>query len=104
MKKLCYMVLGILSFLVLAVIVGVRINLIRTFVTLSPDMLKMLSFVVAYGPMILLACWGLVYFWGKGIKILFVILLFVVIVCGVIAFGFPDVITKIFGANAQIII
>ena len=98
MKKFLYMVLGLLSLLTMATIVGMQIHAIHPFLNFSADVMKMLDYVNNFGAMILLAGWALVYFWGKGLKIIMTVLVLIIVALGVIAFFFPDLITKVFGA------
>lgn len=98
MKKLFCMVLGLLSVLVMCVLVVMQINAVHPFLNLSSEATKMFEFVNSFGAMILVAGWSLVYFWGRGLKALFSVIVLIVIACGIVAFGFPSLITKVFGA------
>jgi hypothetical protein len=98
MKKFLYMVLGLLSLLTMATIVGMQINALHPFLNFSTDVMKMLNYVNNFGAMILLASWSLVYFWGKGLKVIMSILVLLIVALGVVAFCFPELITKVFGA------
>lgn len=98
MKKFCYMVLGLLSILVMAVMIVVQIDLIHPFLSLSTELMKLFLYVNTYGAIILIAGWSLVYFWGKGAKVIPTFVVLVLIALGIVVFCFPDSITKIFGA------
>lgn len=98
MKKFLYMVLGLLSLLTMATIVGMQIHSIHPFLNFSADVMQMLDYVNNFGAMILLASWTLVYFWGKGLKVIMTVLVLLIVAVGIVAFCFPDLITKVFGA------
>jgi len=98
MKKFLYMVLGLLSLLTMVTIVGMQINTVHPFLNFSENVMKMLFYVNNFGAMILLAGWTLVYFWGKGLKVVMTVLAILIVALGIIAFCFPDLITKVFGA------
>lgn len=98
MKKFLYMVLGLLSLLTMATIVGMQIHAIHPFLNFSADVMKMLDYVNNFGAMILLASWTLVYFWGKDLKVIMTVLVLLIVAVGIVAFCFPDLITKVFGA------
>ncbi len=99
MKKVLYIILSVLAFLYLTwmVVWGINTEIVSFITITSIDMLKAILYINAYMGIGILALTLLVYFWGKGIKILFLILTILVITAGVFVFGFPDTVKSIFG-------
>lgn len=98
MKKLLYVLLALLGLALMALLVLNRVNTIHAFMTIPADLLPAAVYVSAYGALVLVSLFTLVTFTGKGIfRILLLILTVLVIAAGVIAFGFPQVITNLLG-------
>lgn len=96
MKKLLSYILALLALVYLAFMVGMEINSIHAFITIDPDLLTYLGYVETWGGLALVASSLLVFFWGKGLKILMLLITILVIAAGVVAFFFPGLITSIF--------
>lgn len=96
MKKALFHILALLGLIYLAFVVGLEVNSIHTFFTIDPAILDKLQFVKLYAGYGLVALSLLTFYWGKGLKVILLILTILVIAVGVIAFFFPDLITKVF--------
>lgn len=98
MKKLLNLVLALAGLALLAFLVLLEVNSIHAFVAIPVDLADTINYVVQYGAMAVLGVWVLVYFAGKGVlRVLLVLITLIVLALGVIAFGFPDLITQVFG-------
>lgn len=98
MKKVLKLILAMLGLLLLAFLVLLEVNAIHPFITIPANYLTIVTYVVKFGAMAVLAAWVLIYFAGKGVlRVLLTIITVLVIALGVIAFGFPELITKVLG-------
>ncbi len=98
MKKILNLALAVAGLVLLAFLVALEINTIHPFITLPAEHLTIINYVVRYGAMAVLGTWVFVYFMGKGpIRILLSILVILVLVLGVIVFGFPQLVTSLLG-------
>lgn len=98
MKKVLNLAFAIIGLLLLAFLVALEVNSIHPFITLPAEHLNTINLVVEYGAMAVLGAWVLVFFMGKNpLRILLSVVAILVIAAGVIAFGFPNLITSILG-------
>lgn len=98
MKKLLNLILAMAGLALLAFLVLLEVNSIHAFVAIPTDLADTINYVVQYGAMAVLGVWVLVFFSGKGIlRVLLMLITILVIALGVVAFGFPDLITQILG-------
>lgn len=98
MKKILHFALAVAGLVLLAFLVALEINSIHSFIALPAEYINIIGYVVEYGAMAVLAAWVFIYFLGVGpIRMLLTILVVLVVAAGVVAFGFPQLITNLLG-------
>lgn len=95
MKKFLYLVLSILGIAYLALFVGYEIYMIKPFIEIDAKTFALLVRLVKYAPAVLVATTLLVYFYGKGLKVVFLIVVILLIIIGVLTVVYPDLFLKI---------
>ena len=93
-KRLYYFVLSLLTFVLIALMTFVRVNAITNWVDLS-QFETPISYVTAWGPMVLLCLFAFGSLFGKLLsKIIFVLLILLLVVFSISVFA-PELISKI---------
>lgn len=98
MKKVFYIILSLLGLLLMVFTVLYEINTIHAIIEIPAEAVTIIDYVLLYGSIGFVSLFTLVSFAGKGFfRILFLILTILVLAAGVIAFGFPGLVTQILG-------
>lgn len=74
MKKFIFLILSIIAIGYLAFFVGYEIYIIKPFININTETFKILTILIKFGPPIIIGLTLLTYFYGKGLKTLFFVL------------------------------
>ncbi len=95
MKKFLYFILSIIAIAYLLFFVGYEIYLIKPFIDISVETFTLLTKLIKFAPAVLIAMTLLIYFSGKGIKVLFFVIVVLIILVGVMTVVYPELFEKI---------
>lgn len=95
MKKFIFLILSIIAIGYLAFFVGYEIYIIKPFININTKTFKILTILIKFGPPIIIGLTLLTYFYGKGLKTLFFVLVVFLIIIGIITVVYPTLFQKI---------
>ncbi len=95
MKKFIFLILSIIAIGYLAFFVGYEIYIIKPFININAETFKILTILIKFGPPIIIGLTLLTYFYGKGLKTLFFVLVVFLIIIGIITVVYPTLFQKI---------
>ncbi len=95
MKKFIFLILSIIAIGYLAFFVGYEIYIIKPFININTETFKILTILIKFGPPIIIGLTLLTYFYGKGLKTLFFVLVVFLIIIGIITVVYPTLFQKI---------
>lgn len=95
MKKFIFLILSIIAIGYLAFFVGYEIYIIKPFININTETFKILTILIKFGPPIIIGLTLLTYFYGKGLKTLFFVLVIFLIIIGIITVVYPTLFQKI---------